>query len=577
MADSQPFSLKVRNFKCFGEEAQGFEEIKPITLIIGRNNSGKSSLLDLIEHVTKPEISIPEELWHARQRPEIIGESVLTEAFIKPVFREERSRSGIPGRNHWEFGEKLIGSKLTWRLDKRRGNNFLNLGSCPDGSKPVEGIPDKQHYEQQLSDMLVNPFAGKEFRRVHAERNIISEGDSANTLTITGNGQGATNVIQNFINKANLPSALVEETILNELNEIFSDDGHFTDIVCQQDVTNYWEIFLKEDTKGLIPLSQSGSGLKTILLVLSFIHLLPFADKKKLSDFIFAFEELENNLHPALLRRLLSYLTRKAEEEKFVLFLTTHSNVTIDLFSKNPNAQIVHVTHDGKTASCKTVKTYVENRGILDDLDVRASDLLQSNGVIWVEGPSDRIYLNRWISLWSNGELAEGTHYQCVSYGGRLLSHLSSKDPDEVAQGVSMLRVNKNALILIDSDKKISRTPLNSTKKRIVSEIKNASGIAWVTAGKEIENYIPENAVSNWLVQEGICATNKVTQVDQYSNFFDYLDSLSKGLGKNYSLKKPLLAERISPHINRNDLVNTLDLSSKLDEVCNAIRKWNNL
>jgi hypothetical protein len=32
---------------------------------------------------------------------------------------------------------------------------------------------------------------------------------------------------------------------------------------------------------------------------------------------------------------------------------------------------------------------HVENRGILDDLDVRASDLLQSNGVVWLEGPSE--------------------------------------------------------------------------------------------------------------------------------------------------------------------------------------------
>lgn len=577
MTDSQPFSLKVKHLKCFGEAAQGFEEIKPITLIIGRNNSGKSSLLDLIEFVTNKEIKIPEELWHSRQRPEIIGTSLLTESEIKPVFRDSHSQGGIPGRNHWEFGKKLIGSKLAWRVDETRGNKFLSLGPCEDGSRPVDDLRDARIYQQQLGDMVANPFSGKEFRRIHAERNIVPEADSANTLTISGNGQGATNVIQNFITKANLPSELIEKTILDELNKIFGVDGHFTDIVCQQYPTNYWEIFLKEDTKGLIPLSQSGSGLKTIILVLCFIHLLPVVAKKSLADFIFAFEELENNLHPALLRRLLSYLSIKAEEEKFILFLTTHSNVTIDLFNKNPNAQIVHVTHDGKTASCKTVKAYVDNRGILDDLDVRASDLLQSNCIIWVEGPSDRIYLNHWISLWSNGVLTEGTHYQCVFYGGRLLSHLSSKNPDEVDQGISMLNVNRNALILIDSDKKTARAQLNNTKKRMVSEIKNADGLSWVTAGKEIENYISANAVSSWLAKNNPSSARQVQQVGQYENFFDYLNLLSKDLGKSYSSKKPLLAEHISPHTNRSDLENTLDMASKLDEVCSAIRKWNNL
>lgn len=41
-------SIKAKNYKCFGEEPQGFDEIYPINIIIGRNNSGKSSLLDLI-------------------------------------------------------------------------------------------------------------------------------------------------------------------------------------------------------------------------------------------------------------------------------------------------------------------------------------------------------------------------------------------------------------------------------------------------------------------------------------------------------------------------------------------------
>ena len=32
---------------------------------------------------------------------------------------------------------------------------------------------------------------------------------------------------------------------------------------------------------------------------------------------------------------------------------------------------------------------------VLSNLGIRASELLQSNGVIWVEGPSDRVYIKR--------------------------------------------------------------------------------------------------------------------------------------------------------------------------------------
>ncbi len=41
-------SIKIKNYKCFGNEPQGFEKIYPINIITGKNNSGKSSLIDLI-------------------------------------------------------------------------------------------------------------------------------------------------------------------------------------------------------------------------------------------------------------------------------------------------------------------------------------------------------------------------------------------------------------------------------------------------------------------------------------------------------------------------------------------------
>ena len=36
-----------------------------------------------------------------------------------------------------------------------------------------------------------------------------------------------------------------------------------------------------------------------------------------------------------------------------------------------------------------------DNYDVLDDLGAKASDIFQSNGIIWVEGPSDRIYIKK--------------------------------------------------------------------------------------------------------------------------------------------------------------------------------------
>lgn len=573
MAEFSNFSIKAKNLKCFGESPEGFDVIKPMNLIIGRNNSGKSSLLDVIEYASVGEFKVPESQWHAQRSPEFLCETLLTEAHVKTVFPPNVSGGGIPTANHYEFGAKLIGSPIAWKANAGASQRFVSLGHAPNGETPLAQITQgKTEFLQRLADQPKNPFYGKEFRRIFAERNIIPEPDNPSDFKIYGDGRGGTNVIQAFINKAERPSDLVERMMLGELNVIFGPDAHFKDIVCQQLPTNAWEIYLEEDDKGRIPLSQSGSGLKTVILVLSYIHLLPAIAKKPLSSFIFAFEELENNLHPSLLRRLLVYLKTKAQENQCTFFLTTHSNVAIDLFSKDDGAQILHVTHNSKEATVRTVVTYVDNKGILDDLDVRASDLLQSNGIIWVEGPSDRIYINRWIGLWSGDSLVEGTHYQCVFYGGRLLSHLSSQDPNTVEEAVSILRVNRNAVVLMDSDQRSDTDGLNATKCRVIEEVHEMGGMAWVTQGKEVENYIPAEAVAKWLQ-----SPTQVDQVDQFQNFFEYLDTLSEGEGKRFESRKPLLAEQLVPNMTRENISTVLDLEGQLNKLCSTIRSWNSM
>jgi predicted ATPase len=43
--------LKVAKYKCFRDVAQGFDQILPFNLIIGRNNTGKSALLDVLAYI----------------------------------------------------------------------------------------------------------------------------------------------------------------------------------------------------------------------------------------------------------------------------------------------------------------------------------------------------------------------------------------------------------------------------------------------------------------------------------------------------------------------------------------------
>ena len=130
-------------------------------------------------------------------------------------------------------------------------------------------------------------------------------------MSVDSNGNGITTIISNYLNKNEYEEDLVRHTLLDKLNEIMGDDANFTEIVTQQikyNESTKWEIFLREEDKGRIALSESGSGLKTILMVLVYTILIPDVERKKISDYIFMFEELENNLHPSLQRRLLKYI-----------------------------------------------------------------------------------------------------------------------------------------------------------------------------------------------------------------------------------------------------------------------------
>ena len=132
-----------------------------------------------------------------------------------------------------------------------------------------------------------------------------------------------------------------------------------------------------------------------------------------------------------------------------------------------------------------------QRSNICEDLGYHPSDLLQANCIIWVEGPSDRIYLNYWIAA-INSELIEGIHYSIMFYGGRLASHLSNRDIDEEVEDFILLRrLNRRGMIVIDSDRSKKGARINATKTRLQAEFDQSPGHAWITDGREIENYIP--------------------------------------------------------------------------------------
>jgi hypothetical protein len=160
---------------------------------------------------------------------------------------------------------------------------------------------------------------------------------------------------------------------------------------------------------------------------------------------------------------------------------------------------IFHVTREDGVSTLRYAGAARERAAVCADLGYRPSDLVQTNAVLWVEGPSDRIYLKHWIEQLAPGKFVEGTHYSIMFYGGALLSALSPLDAEEVEEFISLRNLNRYMMVLIDSDKKSRHTGLNDSKQRVIADLNKdpSTSMAWVTAGYTVENYVPEQVLTN--------------------------------------------------------------------------------
>lgn len=544
--------IDVLNYKCFTDIH--IDNIKPINIIIGKNNIGKSSVLDIVEGI-----------YGARtinMNTKIILTKEMDEDVISRVFQKSTS-GGTIGGNHYEFGKKYIEQDISFI---RKSDSSNQIPDDFEKYNPHLTINQIDYWSRVAHSIKIDQ---KVTKRILAERNIFPE-DNDDNMIVDSNGNGITRFITNFLNRSKYNENLVKNDLLQNLNKIMGDDANFTEIVTQQIDSaegTKWEIYLREEGKGRIPLSESGSGLKTILMVIVFTILIPNVEHKKISQYIFLFEELENNLHPSLQRRLLKYIENLTEDGA-IFFLTTHSNVTLDAYQNSDITNIIHLQKEDSQVKLINITNKIQKNTILNDLGIKASDLLQSNGIIWVEGPSDRVYINNWIKIHKKTNIVEGKDYQCVFYGGRLLSNLSLEDENEL---VNLMSVNRNAIIVLDSDKKGNNTPLNKTKKRIIEEAKKQGILVWVTKGREIENYIPE-----LLVKKKYNKENSKCSFGQFQNIEEFIDKLKKGEGNKFLKDKINFAKDITKDCNWEDFKNCYDLDKMITKVESKVLDWNN-
>lgn len=226
-------------------------------------------------------------------------------------------------------------------------------------------------------------------------------------------------------------------------------------------------------------------------------------------DCIILWDEPENGLHTTRRVRLLDLMT--VDKRQFIL--ATHAPEFAPILSKEGKVFRCQAGYDRDNDAVKIgVKHVAERRDAfltLDALGIHpAQTLFTANVVVWVEGPTELLFYRHWLAPRLNrSRLFEGVHYTLMQYGGSLISYLDVADEAHLESAFDLLGMCRHPLILVDSDFKRDPTPVPPSealkpgaarlKKEIdkLNEGRPDAGMFGWTTGREIENYLPEDAL----------------------------------------------------------------------------------
>jgi len=222
-----------------------------------------------------------------------------------------------------------------------------------------------------------------------------------------------------------------------------------------------------------IPINKRGSGVRRLILLNYFRA---EAERKNASErnVIYAIEEPETSQHPDWQIELLKSLQTLSKNRNTQIILTTHSPALASLV-KPSQIRFIYRQDDGVIAekgSTDNFNKIAETLGVLPDIDLNGNAGIKV--VLCLEGPTDVEYFNH-ISKLFDLDIENNDNILSICLGGGTLKHWVNKN--------YLRKLNLPEIHIYDNDV--------SSYQEVIDEI-NSKENCWGTTTNmlEVENYI---------------------------------------------------------------------------------------
>jgi len=338
-------------------------DLKRINVLVGDNNSGKTSFLECLKLISNPTISNAITMCTTRVKQLRMG-SFFTE-FVHMLPKEKK---GLGINISCEFAS---GNSFKYSL---YGNVIQTIANPKEfdflikqfGMNPIQNInqfngklsyelsnPSLKDIKKNEQEIKINPFNAPNYRTVRVKENL------AKVVYISPVDYAGINVLfGNIVKNENYKKIVIEAL------KMF--DPYIEDVLYIKDDLGDTIECIKNSRIGIIPLSCYGDGVKKILSIAGGIA--------AANNGILLIDEFETAIHIKNYDDVFNFVTKACEEFNVQLFITTHSIeavdelLKIDTLVENSDINFITLRKDfelnktvARTLSAKEVRKNREN------------------------------------------------------------------------------------------------------------------------------------------------------------------------------------------------------------------------